>query len=188
MEYTDLQDSLTADIDVGKLPLHPDPPGIASGHLVVDLLPHQSQALQASLPPLPFPLAHRLIFQWMIGQENPKLPATPEDSAVQFWAKQKGDPKAGGGEYWLNVATRTPQKDTPKLGRGGILADGMGLGKTSSWDIDAESKAKPSQCFRSSSRRNQIRRRLDTAIPRLSVCNAAANERYCLHQSVLCRS
>jgi SWI/SNF-related matrix-associated actin-dependent regulator of chromatin subfamily A3 len=30
----------------------------------------------------------------------------------------------------LNVATRTPQSETPTLGRGGIIADGMGLGKT----------------------------------------------------------
>lgn len=44
-----MKDSLTGDIDVGKLPLHPSPPGIASGELMVDLLPHQSQALQVSL-------------------------------------------------------------------------------------------------------------------------------------------
>jgi SWI/SNF-related matrix-associated actin-dependent regulator of chromatin subfamily A3 len=40
------QDYLTADTDVTRLPLHPHPPGIASGQLMVDLLPHQSQALQ----------------------------------------------------------------------------------------------------------------------------------------------
>lgn len=42
----DVQDALTADIDVGRLPMHPSPPGIANGHLLVDLLTHQSQALQ----------------------------------------------------------------------------------------------------------------------------------------------
>jgi SWI/SNF-related matrix-associated actin-dependent regulator of chromatin subfamily A3 len=40
------QDYLTADTDVTKLPLHSNPPGIGSGDLMVDLLPHQSQALQ----------------------------------------------------------------------------------------------------------------------------------------------
>ena len=64
----------------------------------------------------------------MITQENPKLPASGE-SAVQFWTRQKADPKKGGQDYWLNVATKTPQKDLPRLGRGGILADGMGLGE-----------------------------------------------------------
>lgn len=43
-----LQDSLTGDIDVSKLPLHPLPPGAANGELLVDLLSHQSQALQVS--------------------------------------------------------------------------------------------------------------------------------------------
>jgi SWI/SNF-related matrix-associated actin-dependent regulator of chromatin subfamily A3 len=44
-----LQDSLTGDVDVSKLPLHPSPPGLESGELLVDLLPHQSQALQVGL-------------------------------------------------------------------------------------------------------------------------------------------
>ncbi|ODO09326.1 hypothetical protein I350_02926 [Cryptococcus amylolentus CBS 6273] len=106
-----VMDALTGDVNVSLLPLHPSPPGVLNNQLVVDLLPHQSQALQ-----------------WMIGRENPKLPAAPEDPAVQFWVRQKG---AGGrNDYWLNVATRTPQTLTPVLGRGGIIADGMGLGKT----------------------------------------------------------
>ena len=72
---------------------------------------------------------HRLTrMQWMLSHENPKLPATPEDPAVQFWTKQKG--QTPGGDYWLNVATCSPQSTEPVLGRGGILADGMGLGKT----------------------------------------------------------
>lgn len=65
----------------------------------------------------------------MSEKENPVLPASTSDPAVQFWVRQKGDAKVGGGEYWLNVATRSPQKDAPNLGRGGILADGMGLGE-----------------------------------------------------------
>ncbi|WWC70170.1 uncharacterized protein I206_104118 [Kwoniella pini CBS 10737] len=104
-----VMDSLTGDIDVSKLPLHPNPPGVASGQLNTDLLPHQSQALK-----------------WMIERENPKLPSSPKDKPVQFWVKQKGDHK----DYFLNVATKTPQYDEPVLGRGGIIADGMGLGKT----------------------------------------------------------
>lgn len=84
----------------------------------------------------------------MCDKENPKLPASSVDPAVQFWIRQKGDAKAGGGEYWLNVATRSPQKDDPKLGRGGILADGMGLGKSFgfTWAGDADYQAKLSLC------------------------------------------
>ncbi|WWC89156.1 uncharacterized protein L201_004074 [Kwoniella dendrophila CBS 6074] len=104
-----VMDSLTSDIDVSKLPLHPDPPGIANGQLSTDILPHQSQALK-----------------WMIDRENPQLPQTVSDKQVQFWIKQKGNHK----DYFLNVATRTPQYDPPTLGRGGIIVDGMGLGKT----------------------------------------------------------
>ncbi|CAK9786233.1 unnamed protein product [Cutaneotrichosporon oleaginosum] len=104
--------ALTAGMDVTKLPLHPSPPSRLSGELLVDLLPHQSQALK-----------------WMIDHEDPKLPKTPEDTAVQFWTRQKGSGK-GASDYWLNVATKTPQVETPVLGRGGIVADGMGLGKT----------------------------------------------------------
>ncbi|RSH83079.1 uncharacterized protein EHS24_006736 [Apiotrichum porosum] len=103
--------ALTSDLDVTKLPLHPSPPSIASGDLHTDLLPHQSQALQ-----------------WMVSHENPKLPSKIGDDAVQFWTRQKGS--RGQSDYWLNVATKTPQDDTPVLGRGGIMADGMGLGKT----------------------------------------------------------
>jgi len=65
----------------------------------------------------------------MISQENPVLPS-PGEPAVQFWIRQKADAKRGGNDYWLNVATKTPQTDAPKLGKGGILADGMGLGRS----------------------------------------------------------
>jgi SWI/SNF-related matrix-associated actin-dependent regulator of chromatin subfamily A3 len=64
----------------------------------------------------------------MISQEHPTLPKTTSDPPVQFWLKQKSE-KAGQADYWLNVATRMPQSETPQLGRGGIIADGMGLGK-----------------------------------------------------------
>lgn len=94
-------------MDAAKLAPHPQPPSAASGELTTDLLPHQSQALQ-----------------WMVEHEHPKLPTLGEP-AVQFWSKQKN--KAG--EYWLNAATKTPQDADPELGRGGIIADGMGLGE-----------------------------------------------------------
>ncbi|KGB78750.3 hypothetical protein CNBG_4588 [Cryptococcus deuterogattii R265] len=106
-----VMDALTSDVDVSKLPLHPAPPGTANGQLLTNLLPHQSQALH-----------------WMITRENPQLPKSPADPAVQFWVKQKG--VGNKPDYWLNVATKTPQSEAPQLGRGGIIADGMGLGKT----------------------------------------------------------
>lgn len=100
---------MTSSFNVAKIPLHPAPPSIANGQLNVDLLRHQSQALQ-----------------WMIEHENPKLPRTFEDPAVQFWKKSKAT--SGRSDYWLNAATMTPQVDDPQLGKGGIIADGMGLG------------------------------------------------------------
>ena len=63
----------------------------------------------------------------MISREHPVLPATSSDPAVQFWTKQ--DDKTNNTSYWLNVATRSPQKEAPVLGKGGIVADGMGLGE-----------------------------------------------------------
>ncbi|GMK54505.1 hypothetical protein CspeluHIS016_0110910 [Cutaneotrichosporon spelunceum] len=104
--------ALTADMDATELPLHPSPPSLMSGELLVDLLPHQLQALK-----------------WMVDHEELKLPGTVDDMAVQFWVRQKGSGR-GSSDYWLNVATKTPQAETPAFGRGGIVADGMGLGKT----------------------------------------------------------
>ena len=63
----------------------------------------------------------------MISRENPVLLATTSDPAVQFWIKQ--DDKVNKTSYWFNVATRSPQKEAPVLGKGGIVADGMGLGE-----------------------------------------------------------
>jgi SWI/SNF-related matrix-associated actin-dependent regulator of chromatin subfamily A3 len=125
------QDALTGNIDVTKLPLHPSPPGIANGQLHVDLLPHQSQALQVSTIQ---PSGIQLTTQWMLEKEHPQLPKTPTDAPVQFWTKQKAE-GPGGKDYWLNVATRTPQSDVPVLGRGGIIADGMGLGMSLSKEM-----------------------------------------------------
>ena len=70
------------------------------------------------------------LLQWMLSKEHPTLPSGVSQAPVQFWTRQTAGSSGGGGlEYWLNVATRTPQKEKPVLGRGGIMADGMGLGK-----------------------------------------------------------
>ncbi|KAI6157534.1 SNF2 family N-terminal domain-containing protein [Pisolithus tinctorius] len=108
---TSLLDTLCAADDILNLPVHPNPPGVASGDLVVDLLKHQSQALQ-----------------WCIEREHPTLPTTESDRPVQFWQYRK----AGNKPYYFNLATKTPQEITtpPVLGRGALVADSMGLGKT----------------------------------------------------------
>ncbi|KAI6026131.1 SNF2 family N-terminal domain-containing protein [Pisolithus microcarpus] len=111
---TSLLDTLCAADDILNLPAHPNPPGVASGDLVVDLLKHQSQALQ-----------------WCIEHEYPTLPTAESDRPVQFWQYRKAGNK-GFYTLFLLVATKTPQEVTtpPILGRGALVADSMGLGKT----------------------------------------------------------
>ncbi|KAH9941011.1 SNF2 family N-terminal domain-containing protein [Amylocystis lapponica] len=104
-----LLDTLCSVDDVLKLPVHPNPPGIESGDLRVNLLRHQSQALQ-----------------WCIEHEYPTLPKTEADKPVQFWQLKKNGAKT----YYFNIATKTPQEAPPVLGRGALCADSMGLGKT----------------------------------------------------------
>ncbi|KIY50140.1 hypothetical protein FISHEDRAFT_71758 [Fistulina hepatica ATCC 64428] len=104
-----LLDKLCANEDVLTLPEYPNPPGIANGGLRVNLMKHQGQCLQ-----------------WAIEKENPKLPTKINDKPVQFWQVRK----AGNQTFYFNVATNTPQKDPPKLGRGALCSDDMGLGKT----------------------------------------------------------
>ncbi|KAF8556100.1 hypothetical protein OG21DRAFT_1506885 [Imleria badia] len=106
-----LLDTLCATVDILNLPVHANPPGIASGELMVDLLKHQNQALQ-----------------WCIGHEYPKLPTKESDGPVQFWQYRK----AGNKPYYFNLATKSPQdiSTPPILGRGALVADSMGLGKT----------------------------------------------------------
>ncbi|OCH84706.1 hypothetical protein OBBRIDRAFT_891624 [Obba rivulosa] len=104
-----LLDTLCSVQDVLSLPLHPSPPGMRSGELKVDLLRHQSQALQ-----------------WCVEHEYPQLPKTEADKPVQFWQLRK----AGGKTFYFNLATNTPQMMAPTLGRGALCADSMGLGKT----------------------------------------------------------
>ncbi|KAF7967470.1 hypothetical protein HWV62_34115 [Athelia sp. TMB] len=98
---TSLLDKLCPTDDILNLPLHPDPPGTKNGQLTVDLLKHQSQALQ-----------------WCIEREYPILPKKESDKPVQFWQKCH------------TVDKKTPQANPPALGRGALCADSMGLGKT----------------------------------------------------------
>ncbi|KAF5380521.1 hypothetical protein D9615_004518 [Tricholomella constricta] len=104
-----LLDNLCSTDDISNLPLHPNPPGIKNGDLQVDLLKHQSQALQ-----------------WCVEREYPALPKKESDKPVQFWQFRKN----GGKTYFYNIATKTPQETAPLLGRGALCADAMGLGKT----------------------------------------------------------
>ncbi|GLB37536.1 putative HIRAN [Lyophyllum shimeji] len=104
-----LLDTLCSTDDILNLPLHPDPPGVRNGMLKVDLLKHQSQALQ-----------------WCVEREYPVLPKQESDKPVQFWQLRKNGSKA----YYYNIATKTPQETAPTLGRGALCADAMGLGKT----------------------------------------------------------
>ncbi|KAF7376249.1 DNA repair protein rad5 [Mycena sanguinolenta] len=103
-----LLDQLLSTDDILNLPVHPNPPGKENG-LVVNLLKHQSQALQ-----------------WALERENPVLPKAESDKPVQFWQLKKNGSKS----YYFNLATKTPQESPPELGRGALCADSMGLGKT----------------------------------------------------------
>ncbi|KAJ6587041.1 SNF2 family N-terminal domain-containing protein [Mycena vulgaris] len=103
-----LLDQLLTTDDILNLPVHPNPPGIGND-LAVDLLKHQSQALQ-----------------WAVERENPTLPKTESDKPVQFWQLRKNGTKT----YYFNLATKSPQETPPILGRGALCADAMGLGKT----------------------------------------------------------
>ncbi|KAL1760634.1 SNF2 family N-terminal domain-containing protein [Schizophyllum commune] len=122
-------DTLCSVDDVLKLPEHPDPPGIAKGDLVVELLKHQKQGLQ-----------------WAIEHEYPKLPTSEKDPPVQFWQYKQ----MAGRPYYYNLATKTPQSTAPTLGKGALCADAMGLGKTLTMIalILATKADKPSGCIK----------------------------------------
>ncbi|TFK54077.1 hypothetical protein OE88DRAFT_1695204 [Heliocybe sulcata] len=104
-----LLDTVCSTEDIMSLPEHPNPPGINTGDLKVNLLKHQSQALK-----------------WCLEKEYPVLPKKESDKPVQFWQLRK----SGGRSFYFNVATKTPQEAPPLLGRGALVADSMGLGKT----------------------------------------------------------
>ncbi|KAJ2996105.1 hypothetical protein HDV02_000158 [Globomyces sp. JEL0801] len=90
-------------VDLAKLPLFPNRPR----DINATLLKHQYQALA-----------------WLIKMENPKFDKSTEP--VQFWKKQK----VGSLDYYNHIVTGLSTSEHPILCRGGILADDMGLGKS----------------------------------------------------------
>lgn len=72
--------------------------------LVTILLPYQRQGLQ-----------------WMLDHESPQLPKGG-DNIVQLWKKT--------GNVYTNIATNFSFTKAPDLASGGLLADDMGLGKS----------------------------------------------------------
>ncbi|KAK0485859.1 SNF2 family N-terminal domain-containing protein [Armillaria novae-zelandiae] len=106
-----LLDSVCSTEDILNLPLHPSPPGIQQGNLVVDLMKHQCQGLQ-----------------WCIEREYPVLPKKESDKPVQFWQLRKDGNKVSDAlaNIPFEVATKTPQTSPPVLGRGALFADAMG--------------------------------------------------------------
>ncbi|KIK67294.1 hypothetical protein GYMLUDRAFT_191953 [Collybiopsis luxurians FD-317 M1] len=104
-----LLDTVCASEDILALPVYSKPPSIATGELSVDLLKHQLQGLQ-----------------WCLDHEYPELPKKEIDKPVQLWQLKKN----GNQSYYFNLATHTPQATPPVLGRGALIADAMGLGKT----------------------------------------------------------
>ncbi|KAL9937684.1 hypothetical protein V8E36_003229 [Tilletia maclaganii] len=64
---------------------------------------------------------------YMIRQEHPILPQKKSDPTVALWKKTR---KVFGENVYVNIATSKRSRNPGPLPRGGILADGMGLGKT----------------------------------------------------------
>ncbi|KAF8342156.1 SNF2 family N-terminal domain-containing protein [Cantharellus anzutake] len=106
-----LLDSLCSKEDIMNLPVYENPPGKANGLLKSDLMKHQLQALK-----------------WCIDRENPVLPTSASQPSEQFWRYDESTGKP----LYLNVESNqpVPVSRPPVLGRGAILADAMGLGKT----------------------------------------------------------
>lgn len=87
-----LLDTLCSTEDILDLPEYPNPPGIASGELRVDLLRHQ--VCGVSIVQVGHLLNLRVCpqkqaLQWAIEHENPILPTQPQDKPVQFWQYRK---------------------------------------------------------------------------------------------------
>ena len=94
---------------VGEDVLSKMPMATTPDRINTTLLPYQSQGLA-----------------WLLGHENPQLPAVGETGDVQLWKRRENNPR-----IFDNVATRFALNGKePKLASGGILADDMGLGKT----------------------------------------------------------
>lgn len=152
-----LLDQLLSSDDVLTLPEHSNPPGIETGNLTVNLLKHQVriQTPTRTLDILTFLQKQALL--WCIDRENPTLPKSETDHPVQFWQLKRNNGKVSvcfnralqlltrsvsafllqscvtspflslRAFNFLEVATKTPQEAPPKLGRGALCADSMGL-------------------------------------------------------------
>ncbi|CAE6481588.1 unnamed protein product [Rhizoctonia solani] len=98
--------------DILNLPEHPSPPGKEDGTLVVDLLKHQKQGLL-----------------WCINRENVTLPTKHGEPHQQFW-EYRAPPNSR--PHYMNLITKSPlpANTPPIIGRGGIMSDSMGLGKS----------------------------------------------------------
>jgi SWI/SNF-related matrix-associated actin-dependent regulator of chromatin subfamily A3 len=84
--------------DILNLPLHPNPPGIETGELVVNLLKHQVR-LSVTLYVDFFEMLNAVMelqsqaLQWCIEHEYPELPKKETDRPVQFWQLRKNGNK-----------------------------------------------------------------------------------------------
>lgn len=148
-----LLDSLCSKDDILSLPVHEDPPSIASGDLKVNLLRHQVCCSVFGLSPFNFRLHLATSFKMVHRSREPKTSAkrNRRTSAVLAIAQAR----QSGQVLWklLNcianifpvlllqqfvlwtiglsltksflVATKTPQEAPPTLGRGALCADAM---------------------------------------------------------------
>lgn len=91
-----LLDTLCSKDDILNLPVHANPPGIATGDLVTDLMKHQVRIhgylISAIVNPI---ILQSQGLQWCLGREYPKLPKTEADEPVQFWQFRKIRDKVG---------------------------------------------------------------------------------------------
>lgn len=84
-----LLDALCSVDDILNLPVHPAPPGIANGDLVVDLLRHQVGGSRLCVFHLLDSRMQNQALQWCIDHEYPSLPTKESDKPVQFWQYRK---------------------------------------------------------------------------------------------------
>ena len=97
-----LLDTLCSSDDILNLPEHPNPPSIASGELVVNLLRHQVPYFFFNSNPqhiLMYSDEQSQALQWCIEHECPALPTKESDRPVQFWRYCKTGDKVREANY-----------------------------------------------------------------------------------------
>ncbi|KAK8011253.1 hypothetical protein PG990_010218 [Apiospora arundinis] len=94
---------------------------LATGEEALEKMPmaEQPEPLKSTL--LPYQLQG---LAWMVGKENPQVPAVKSTDVVQLWKR------CANNTSFQNLATSFVTNSPPQLLKGGILADDMGLGKT----------------------------------------------------------